>query len=94
VKLSDAIGEFLRDIYSKPEDDRTGRDNLLIATGEAFLLHLRRHETQAAVGPHNAADKGIAHLLTNYIDINRDYDLLENDAKLAGAMRAGRRGGK
>ncbi len=48
--LREMISDFLdREVLVKSEEDRTGRDNVLLQTGQAFCEVLVRHEK--AQGP-------------------------------------------
>ncbi|HZL55702.1 MAG TPA: hypothetical protein VFC21_01390 [Bryobacteraceae bacterium] len=103
-QLRDQLEEFLKArIYSKPEDDRTKRDDLTeaaIDTLDELLIKYQVAERQAPgakpAEPQNRTsehtDSNVTSVLRSYVEINRDYDLMGEDVALAELLRSGRRG--
>ena len=92
-KLSDRIHEFLENqILSKPEEERTKRDDLLLQTGRAFedilLRHERAHARDESSEPY---EETVTSLLKSYNTINRRYDLENVDIDMAAVIRKARR---
>ena len=102
-QLRSHLDEFLQSrIYSKAEEDRTNRDNLTeaaIDTLDELLIKYQVAERKAQGGspraveaPGTKTDRDVTSVLKSYVEINRDYDLMSEDAELADIFRSGRRG--
>jgi hypothetical protein len=96
ASLREQIDEWLeKEIFAKPEDERTRRDELIIEAAAALNNLLRRHEARTQDTSRRVADEGVVSVLRAYNEINREHDLLDNDLSLAERVRQGaRRGGK
>jgi hypothetical protein len=78
-QLRGQIQDFLDDeIRSKPEEERTRRDEMLLAHGQAFSDVLLRHRSEAAVQP-TPAEESVTSLLKTYNVINREHAMRDAD---------------
>lgn len=95
-QLCEDIDQFLKiQVLSKPEEDRTKREQLLLETGRAFYDVLVR-QAQAHAAPHEPAnyEQQMTEILRSYNEVNRLHDLADVDVTAMSAMRGNGRGRK
>lgn len=94
--LRELIDKWLQEeIFAKPEDERTKRDELIIEAAATLNGLLRRHEARTHDAPRHVSDESVVGVLRSYNEINREYDLFDVDISLAERIRQGpRRGAK
>lgn len=87
-QLRDRIQKFLdQEIRSKPDEDRTGRDDMLLAHGQAFSDVLLRHRRDTVAAQPTEADESVTSLLKTYNTINREHALRDADADAIARFR-------
>lgn len=90
-QLRTAVASFLEALQAKPDEDRTAFEQLLLETGNAFASKLSRYCAKHSDKAVSNIDRSVLGLLTNYNDINREYDLRDADLQVAETLRKGRR---
>jgi hypothetical protein len=91
AQLCELIDQFLRErILTKPEEDRTKREELMLETGRAFYDVLVR-ESSAHAQPAQSEPPGyeqqVTKLLKQYNSINADYARRDADAEAIAIFR-------
>lgn len=87
ITLRQRVLEFLdREVLSKPAEERTKRDEMLLEHGRAFADVLLRHESARGEDP-QPHEIAVTKLLRGYNEINREYDLRNHDVDLAAQLR-------
>ncbi len=99
TKLREALDQFLVvEIHSKDADERTKRDDLIVAAcdtlDQLLIVHQARRHATAPDATRDRVDDGVASVLRSYNEVNREYDLRDADVDLAEKLRKGRNGAK
>ena len=92
-ELIESIQAYRDGILSKPEDDRTKREELIIEACVTLEELLRRHEAHTGnEASRHSVDASALTVLRSYNEVNREYDLRNTDLDLAATVRKGAKG--
>jgi hypothetical protein len=90
AQLMELIEAYLKaDILSKPEEDRSKLDELLLEAGRAFADLLFRKAASGRDESTQPYEDQVAKLLGSYNDLNRQYARREIDIRALRVFRGG-----